>query len=112
MEMSHRIENGVCFIQFNGNFVISTASEIKKYVEVFSNDSNIQAIILNCARVNVLDSTGIGLIASILKSLKNRDAQLRISNLTQRNLDILKMIEFDRKVPLVETEEEALSSLK
>ena len=60
--------------------------------------------------VDTLDSTGVGLVVSMLKSLRQRDADLVLYYISEKNLAIFKMVNLDRILKLCETEAEALVS--
>lgn len=106
MLIEHRIEKGVCIIDIYGKILANNVEELKKYVHPYLTNESIQKLALNLAKVEYIDSSAIGLMASVLQALKRREADLILFNLNKKNRSIIKMISFDKIVTIYETEEE------
>ena len=109
MLIEHRIEKGVCIVTINGDITREEVDEVEDYVKPFLKDEAIQGLALNLAQVNILDSTGIGLVVTMLKSLRQREAKLALYHINEKNLAIFKMIQLDKILKLYQTEAEALA---
>jgi anti-anti-sigma factor len=68
-------------------------------------------VILDLNKVGLITSLGIGLLVSIARSLHNLRLDIVIIVGPTRVRDLLQMTNVDALIPLVETREEALSTL-
>ena len=88
MQLNHRIQDGTCVVEIGGNIALDGVSDVKNYVKPFLDDDTVKAMVINFDKVNFIDSSGIGLIVSIFKTLQGRSAKLALSNLSKKNIEI------------------------
>jgi len=110
MELTHNITNGVCIVEVSGNLALDGVSDVKSFIKPFLADLTITGVIFNCQKIEFIDSSGIGLIVSIFKSLKQRNADFALCHLGQKNHEIFKLTRLDSILKIVGSEEEALST--
>ncbi len=111
MQLSHRIENDVCIVAIEGNIALDGVSDVKSYVKPFLEDEAVQKIIINFEKVNFIDSSGIGLIVSIFKTLQQRQAKLALCSLSNKNNEIFNMTRLDKILNIYGSEDEALKNI-
>ena len=76
-------------------------------------EKNIHKIILDFSDIEFIDSSGIGLMVEILKSVKKfDDGQLKLINLNKQVKDILKQIQLYSIFEIYDSEDEAIESLQ
>lgn len=112
MQLSHRIENDFLVLNIEGNVALDGVSEMKSYVKPFLDDDNVKGAVINFSKINFIDSSGIGLVVSIFKTLQQRQAKLSLCDMSPKNLEIFSMTRLDKIINITKTEEEALESLK
>ncbi len=109
MKLFHRIEKHVCVVNLIGNLALQENQAVKIYLNPLINDSNIKTLLLNLDKIEVIDSKGVGVIATTLQTLEELQKALVISNVNSNCLNVLKTLRLDRMIRIYETEEEALS---
>lgn len=111
MQLSHQNENGHCMLTIEGNIALDGVSDVKSYVKPLLQDEAISAVVINFAKVDFIDSSGIGLIVSIFKTLQQRQAKLVLCLLSKKNQEIFSMTRLDKILSIYDTQEEAINSL-
>lgn len=111
MKFQHRNQDNVCILTIEGNLALEGVGEVKNYVKPLLTDRSILAILINFEKVEFIDSSGIGLIVSIYKTLQQRQAKLMLSALSKKNSEIFNMTRLDKIMSIYATEEEALASV-
>ena len=111
MQLKHRISNNICILSVEGNVALDGVSDVKSYLKPFLNDSTVKGLIINFEQINFIDSSGIGLIVSIFKTLQQRGAKLALCKLSKKNQEIFNMTRLDKILTIHDTEETALSKI-
>ena len=73
------------------------------------NDEGKKKILLNLAKVNYIDSSGIGELVSSYTAIGNAGGELKLLNLTQKLQDLLTITKLLTVFDVYESEEEALT---
>lgn len=111
METQYRTEQDFVIISVEGNIVLEETIALKEKVEEFIEDNNIKGIILNGKAVKFIDSSGLGLIVSIYKTLTKRDKKFGLSNLNTRTMEIFILTKLDKILTITDTDQEAIEAL-
>lgn len=111
MELTHRVDGEFCVIKIEGNIALDGVGEVKSFVKQFLEDETIKKVIINFEKVHFIDSSGIGLIVSIFKTLQQRGAKLGLSNLSKKNCEIFNMTRLDKILSIYESEDTAIAGL-
>lgn len=74
-------------------------------------DSAEKSIVLNLAGVEFIDSSGLGLLVSLLKHAREHDATLNLCNLTPQVKSLFELTRMTRIFSIYNTEEMALQSV-
>ena len=112
MKIEDRIDNHFAILAIDGNIVLEETAKLKESVEVFVEDANLKGIIMNCENVNFIDSSGLGLIVSIYKTLLKRERKFALTSLNERTKEIFILTKLDKILTLTETDEDAVNVLK
>lgn len=110
MNISHRTEEGVCIVALKGNFALEEASAVKNYLKPLIQDEKTRRLIINLTEVDFIDSSGMGVIVTTFKGLRDRKAQLKLCGLNKGAQEVFEMTKLDEIVDIHETEEDALSA--
>ena len=111
MEFSHRVENGICIISVEGNIALDGVNEAKAFLKSHIEDDGVKGIVINFEKVNFIDSSGIGLIVSVFKTMQERDGSFAITNLSKKNEEIFTITRLNKILNIFPTESEALSTI-
>lgn len=110
MNFSHKIEKGVCIVLIDGNIALDGTNEVKEYVRKLM-EEELNGLIINFKSVNFIDSSGIGLIVSIFKSLQKKQKKFALSDLSQKNKEIFSMTRLDKILMICESDEQAIDAM-
>lgn len=111
MEFSQRIENGICIISVDGNIALDGVNEAKAFLKSHIEDDGVKGIVINFENVNFIDSSGIGLIVSVFKTMQERNGAFAISNLSKKNEEIFTITRLNKILNIYPTESEAVASV-
>ena len=107
----NRIDNYLV-ISVDGNIVLEDTTKLKGFVEQYIEDASLKGIIINCEKVNFIDSSGLGLIVSIYKTLKKMEKKFAISSLSDRTMEIFTLTKLDNILTITGNDEAALAVFK
>jgi anti-sigma B factor antagonist len=111
MKIEDRNENNFVIISIDGNIILEDTAKLKDTVEVFIEDENLAGVIMNCENVQFVDSSGLGLIVSIYKTLLKRGRKFALSNLNERTKEIFILTKLDKIMTIADTDDDAIKTL-
>jgi anti-anti-sigma factor len=111
MVFNHRIDKNVCVVSIEGNIALDGVNEAKEYLRPLLDDANVKGLLINFGQVNFIDSSGIGLIVSIFKTLQQREAKFGLSNLSKKNEEIFTITRLNKILDIYPSESEALTTM-
>ena len=112
MIFSHRIEDNVCVISIEGNIALDGVNEAKAYLKPHIENPEIKGMLINFEKVNFIDSSGIGLIVSIFKTMQEKEAGFALTNLSKKNEEIFTITRLNKILDIYPSESDGLSALK
>lgn len=112
MICTHRIEDGICFVAIEGNIALDGVNEAKAYLKPHLDSPDISALVINFENVNFIDSSGIGLIVSIFKTMQQKEGKFALTNLSKKNEEIFAITRLNKILEIYPSESEAISTLK
>jgi anti-sigma B factor antagonist len=74
-------------------------------------DKGQKYIVLNLSQLNYVDSSGIGELVKVHTTLQNQGGQLKLTNLSQRMLDLLQLTRLSSVFDVHDDEQKAIASL-
>ncbi len=89
----------------------SSSKDLKEIVVAKIGQNKIK-LLLDMSQVSFIDSSGLGMLITCLKSIKNAGGQLRISNISNNVKTIFNTTRMDRVFEIYENNEDALGSFK
>lgn len=110
MIFSHRIENGICIVSIEGNIALDGVNEAKAFLKPHLESGEVKGIVINFEKVNFIDSSGIGLIVSVFKTMQERSGSFAITNLSKKNEEIFTITRLNKILNIFPTESEAISA--
>ena len=112
MIFSHRIDNDTCIVAIEGNIALDGVNEAKAFLRPHLENPQVRTMVINFEKVNFIDSSGIGLIVSIFKTMQQKEGKLALTNLSPKNLEIFSITRLNKIFDIFPTEQEALTKVR
>ena len=112
MVFSHRVEDGICVVNIEGNIALDGVNEAKAYLKPHLEDGNLKAMVINFSKVNFIDSSGIGLIVSVFKTLQQKNVKFALCALQKKNEEIFVITRLNKILDIYDSEEACMAALK
>lgn len=112
MVLTHKMDGSICVVSVEGNIALDGVNEAKNYLKPHLESDAVKGILVNFEKVNFIDSSGIGLIVSIYKSLQQRGAKFALCNLSKKNEEIFTITRLNKILDIFPSEAEGLAALK
>lgn len=108
-KIHERNVGSVVVLDVSGNLDIKTAPSLKVKLESLIRFGH-QKIVINLAETDFIDSTGVGSLMYGLKLINPVNGGLKITGLSPRNYNVFSVLELDRVLPILVSEEAAIGS--
>ncbi len=108
MNLVDKREDNYLILLVTGNIVLEDTTKLKERVEQYIEDTTIAGIIINCENVKFIDSSGLGLIVSIYKTLKKLEKQFALSSLSDRTMEIFTLTKLDNILTITKDDTTAM----
>ncbi|PAV30716.1 anti-anti-sigma factor [Virgibacillus profundi] len=92
-------ENRKSIVNLSGEIDAYTAPKLKEAILPLTKHSG-HLVEVNLEEVNYMDSTGLGIFISALKSTKENDSQMKLANLQDRVLRLFKITGLDNIIEI------------
>lgn len=112
MIFSHRIENDTCIVAIEGNIALDGVNEAKAFLRPHLENAQVRSMVINFDKVNFIDSSGIGLIVSIFKTMQQKEGKLALTNLSPKNMEIFSITRLNKILDIFPTEQDALAKVR
>ncbi len=112
MELDFKKNENVIIIYLQGNLdIYFTASTKNEFNELISVETT-KHFLVNLENVNYISSSGLGILISIMATLKKRDRKLVFCNMNDTVGRIFTIVKFNEMFDIFNTENEAIAFLK
>lgn len=105
------VENNKAVLKFDGEVIFDNSNQLKEESKKrLAKKEEVENLIIDLSRVPYLDSSGVGVVLSLFKFMRNRDGSLSIAGPNEkitRVFDVTKMTEI---IPVYATLEEAMQA--
>ena len=110
MEFEARTEDGVKVISIAGHLETSCVSQFKEmfFKEIEGN----KQIVLDCFKLDYLDSSGLATLVNIYKNLNVRNARMVMCGLSEGILRVIELTKLDKVFEISETFPDAVTKVK
>jgi stage II sporulation protein AA (anti-sigma F factor antagonist) len=112
MICTHRMQDSFCVVSIEGNIALDGVNEAKSYLKPHLESPAVKGLIMNFEKVNFIDSSGIGLIVSIFKTMQQKEGKFALTNLSKKNEEIFSITRLNKILDIFESEQEALGAMK
>lgn len=111
MKLEHYVENNICVLSITGDILQDGIEEIKPYLRPFIEDQKIKGLLVNLENVNIINSSGVGLILSVFRSMEKRGASMALCNVRETTAEFLRIVNLHQVLNFYPTEKEALEQM-
>ncbi len=98
-------------INIEGNIILEETEAIKTYLEPLIELPDIKGIIINGSKVDYIDSSGLGLIVSIYKTLTNSNKKFALAELSEKTMEIFILTRLNEILIISDSNEDAIEQL-
>ncbi|HKI99188.1 MAG TPA: STAS domain-containing protein [bacterium] len=112
MICTHHIKDSVCVVSIEGNIALDGVNEAKSYLKPHLDSPDVKGLVMNFEKVNFIDSSGIGLIVSIFKTMQQKEGKFALTNLSKKNEEIFSITRLNKILDIYDSENEALTAMK
>jgi anti-sigma B factor antagonist len=99
----------VCVVEVEGQLIVGNRQDLKKKVndEV---EKGTKKVLIDFSRTGYIDSSGLGVLVSLAKKIRDAGGELRLANLNDDLQTLFELTKLDTLFQISETRERALDS--
>lgn len=112
LKMNTREVKDVIIVDLSGQLTMGEASAAIRDEVRDQIGHGYKKILLNLAEVTYIDSSGLGELIAAFTSVKNRDGELKLVNLTRRVHDLMQITKLYTVFDVYEDEKTAIASFR
>ncbi len=112
MNITEKRDHNISIIYIGGDIVLSGTSQLRDFVKPLLDDDSVSDMLMNFEKVSTIDSSGIGMIVQIYKSLSVNQKRLILTNLNEKCYDVFSLTRLNKILTIIRTEAEGLELLK
>lgn len=94
MQINQRAFGSAAVLDLAGEIDLGNAAELRRALRRLLEEQQLR-IVINMENVDFIDSTGIGIFLSVLKSLRDRGGDLKLSTLAAPVLKVFQLTRLD-----------------
>lgn len=104
------IEAENAILKFEGEIVFDNSNEIKEESKkILSRKYEVENLIIDLSRVDYLDSSGVGVVLSLFKFMRERDGSLAVAEANEKIKRVFDVTKIGEIIPVYEKLEEAVA---
>ena len=110
LDIHERDREGIAILDLDGRLTVG--NEMSSYRETMKTliDAGKRSIILNLAKVDYVDSTGLGALVMTYTTLNKAGGKIKLLNLTRRSIELLVMTKLTTIFEVFDDEQNAVNS--
>ena len=112
MEINNQTIGKIQILFLTGNLINDDFDEVKKFVDRYIEDNNIEGVIFNCKQLGYIDSHGLGYIASVLKEFTKINKKFSLSSVSNENMELFILTKLDKILCITENDQDSLEKMK
>ncbi len=109
MSFTIRRQKDIAIVEVDGQLIVGNRQELKqKVLDEF--ESGTRKVLVDFARTGYIDSSGLGVLVSLAKKLREDGGELRLANLNDDLRTLFELTKLDTLFPIADSRERALES--
>ena len=109
MEITTNESGSVMVLYLNGRLDLASGAGLKEQIKSFMSEQKC-SLHLNLKDVDFINSSGLGVLVSIMKEIRMQKGRLTLSNMASYVKEIFEITQLSHIFEIYETEEEAVRS--
>ncbi|MBF0287700.1 MAG: STAS domain-containing protein [SAR324 cluster bacterium] len=110
MEITHQIKDKIGVFLINGILAENKLKQIRKYMDPFMENSDLEGIVVDFKNIEYVDSSGVGMLVAWYRDLKEQQKNLALFQVNKEINKMFKLVGINAMINIFPTEEEALRS--
>ena len=107
MKISSHTINSFLVVRIEGSIAAGETIEVQRYFnDVRMNDSN--GIILNCEKIDYIDSSGLNFIVTTFKDLQKHSQRLVLCSVNSKVMEVFQLTRLNKILSFTDSEQSAL----
>ncbi|MGH7458764.1 MAG: STAS domain-containing protein [Longimicrobiaceae bacterium] len=102
-------DNGVLIVDVDGQLIVGNRQELKQKV-LDELDKGERNFLIDFSNTGYIDSSGLGVLVSLSKKIREQDGELRLVNLNEDLRTLFELTKLDTLFQISDSRQEALSS--
>jgi len=112
MKLSSREQDGIVILEPKGKIMGGPdATALKESIRDYVNDDK-KRVVIDLAEVDWMNSTGLGILISCLKTVKEAGGELKLSNVTDKIKSLLTITKLVTVFDAYDSTDEAIAAVK
>lgn len=107
MSFTIQRQQGIVIVEVDGHLIVGNRQELKQKVLDEVADGA-RKVLIDFARTGYIDSSGLGVLVSLAKRLRDEGGELRLANLNDDLRTLFELTKLDTLFPIADTRERAL----
>ena len=99
--------DGVTVVDVDGQLIVGNRQELKQKV-LNELENGARKFVIDFANTGYIDSSGLGVLVSLSKKIREQDGQLRLASLNEDLRTLFELTKLDTLFEITESREEAL----
>ncbi len=112
MDIDYQKQNEIHVFAFSGDVIHSNCKKIETLIQAKIEDESVLKVLFNFDQVFFVDSSGIGLLGSFMKTVTGRQGKLAICNVREKTLKLFKIAHVDSLLNVYPNQEAAVDYLE
>ncbi|GAA1112083.1 STAS domain-containing protein [Nocardiopsis exhalans] len=109
--LSTRFESRSVIVAIEGELDIATAADLQEHIRAAIDDHG-PWLILDLSALEFMDSSGLNVIISAYRTIRERNGSLSLAHLNERVTKIVRMVGLHRQVPVHQTVATAVAAME
>jgi anti-sigma B factor antagonist len=109
MSLSVSTRGEVCIVEVEGQLIVGNRQELKQKI-LDELEKGQRKVLVDFARTGYIDSSGLGVLVSLAKKIRDMGGDLRLANLNDDLQTLFELTKLDTLFQISETRERALEN--
>jgi anti-sigma B factor antagonist len=109
-EIRQRQREGITVLDLDGRLTVGAAAGTLRDTISALNSAGTRNVVLNLAKVDYIDSTGLGALVMCATALRKAGGNMKLENLNRRNIELLVMTKLATVFEIFADEQDAVNS--
>ena len=109
MSFSIRKQKDIAIVEVEGQLIVGNRQELKQMV-LAELDAGTRKVLVDFSHTGYIDSSGLGVLVSLAKKLREDGGELRLANLNDDLRTLFELTKLDTLFPIADSRERALES--